>query len=284
MSPGMLLLILLFLVPIGYAFYLGLTNLTLIGATSINYRFTGMRNLIALYTDKEFYHSLYLTLYFVAGSGSIASTVAGLTLAILMERATPVLRTMVGALAMLACILPPATVAIVWYAVSTSGGVLAVLLDMGRSDLLFHYPMLVVSAANTWSTCGLAMLIFAAALRNIPRDIIEAAKLENSNAMQRFRRITLPILRPTIMTSALLMTLLSFGNFTLIFLMTGGGPGRKTDILPVYSYIQAFSYHRLAYGALIGNVIVVISALLGILFVAIDWLSGRSTPRQRPTT
>jgi multiple sugar transport system permease protein len=283
LSPAGMLLAGLFLLPIAYAFYLGLTNLTLIGANAVHYRFTGWTNLFTLWKDKEFYHSLLLTVYFVVGSGAIASTLLGLTLALLMERANDTLRTAVGAIVMLACILPPATVAIVWFAVTTSGGVIPIMLGMGNSDVLFKHPMLVVSAANAWSLCGLSMLIFAAALKNIPQEMIEAAVLEGSSAMQRFMRVTLPMLRSTIMTSVLLMTLLSFGNFTLVFLMTGGGPGKSTNILPVYSYVQAFSYHRLGYGALLGNVIVVIAAILGILFVGLDYLTTPSgSPRRAP--
>nr|WP_155249194.1 sugar ABC transporter permease [Mesorhizobium loti] len=274
LSPAALLLLGLFVVPIAYAFYLGLTNLQLIGANALNYRFTGLYNIKYMFRDKEFYHSVLLTIYFVVGAGAIASTVLGLILALLMEKAMPAFGTLVGALAMLACILPPATVAVVWFAVSTAGGVLPTVLGVPGSDLLFKFPMTIVSAANAWSLCGLSMLMFAAALKNIPRDMIEAAMLENASGAQRLWRITLPMLRPTIMTSVLMMTLLSFGNFTLVFMMTGGGPGGKTNILPVYSYLQGFSFSNLAYGALLGNVIVLMAAFLGLAFVGIDrWLN-----------
>lgn len=278
LSPAILLLSVLFLAPIGYASYLGLTNLQLIGANAIHYRFTGMTNVVRLWKDREFFHSLALTLYFVVGSGALASTIAGLILAILMERGSALLRSGVGALAMLACVLPPATVAVVWFSVTTAGGVFPWLLGSGSTDLLYKAPMLVISAANAWSLCGLSMLMFAAALKNIPTDMTEAAILENANAAQRFWRITLPMLRSTVMTSVLMMTLLSFGNFTLVFLMTGGGPAQQSNILPIYSYLQGFSVHNLGYGALLGNAIVLLASLLGIAFVMADRLIGQSKP------
>ena len=196
----------------------------------------------------------------------------------LMEKAIPSLAAGVGALAMLACILPPATVAVVWFAVTTAGGVYPWMFGMSDTDLIFKAPMVVVSVANAWSLCGLSMLMFAAALKNISSEMIEAAKLENASAVQRFWRITLPMLRPTVMTSVLMMTLLSFGNFTLVFLMTGGGPAQQTNILPIYSYIQGFTIHNLGYGALLGDVIVVLAAFLGIMFVMVDRLTNRSAP------
>jgi multiple sugar transport system permease protein len=77
------------------------------------------------------------------------------------------------------------------------------------------------------------------------------------------------MLKPTILMSSLLMTLLTFGNFTLVYLMTGGGPDNQTNILPIYSYLQGFKFHRLGYGALLGDVIVLLSSALGLAFVLI---------------
>ena len=276
--PAGLLVGVLLLLPIAYAVYLGLTNLQLIGPNAIHYRFTGTGNLVRLWKDREFFHSLLLTLYFVVGAGAVGSTLAGLVLAMLMEKAVPLLAAGVGALAMLACILPPTTVAVVWFAVTTAGGIYPIMFGMGGTDLLFKSPMTVVSIANAWSLCGLSMLMIAAALKNIPTDMIEAAKIERASAFQRFWRITLPMLRPTIMTSVLMMTLLSFGNFTLVFLMTGGGPSQQTNILPIYSYLQGFTLHNLGYGALLGDVIVVLASVLGIVFLVLDKLTSRSAP------
>jgi multiple sugar transport system permease protein len=98
---------------------------------------------------------------------------------------------------------------------------------------------------------------------------LEAAKLEGASAAQSLIGVTLPVIRLTIVTSSLLMTLLTFGNFTLVYLMTAGGPGNQTNILPVYSYLQGFKFMNLGYAALLGNVIVIISAILGVLFVFI---------------
>jgi multiple sugar transport system permease protein len=78
------------------------------------------------------------------------------------------------------------------------------------------------------------------------------------------------------------MSLLSFGNFTLIFLLTGGGPANATNILPLYSYMEGFTFHRLAFGAILGNVIVLMSAVLGVCFVLISRYSARRTAASRP--
>jgi multiple sugar transport system permease protein len=275
MSPAGLLLLFLFVIPIGYSFYLGLTNLQLIGPNSIHYRFTGLTNIWAMFRDREFYHSLWVTLLFVVGSGAVGSTIAGLALAMLIQSGNRLLGAIVGGVALLSCTLPAVTVAVMWHATTTVDGIFPFLLGAPKAELLYHYPMTVVSMANVWWLSGLAMLIFGAALRNISEEMLEAATLERANALQRFFKIILPSLRPTIITAALLMSLLSFGNFTLVFLMTGGGPANATNILPLYSYVQGFTYHRLAFGAALGNVIVLMSAVLGVAFVVLGQISGR---------
>jgi multiple sugar transport system permease protein len=188
-------------------------------------------------------------------------------MAIAMQDCLRIVRQIAGALAIVAWTLPPTTIAIVWKASSTESGVIPTLLGNSNYDLLYDQAMLVVSLANAWSLAGLSMIMFSAALRNVPQEILDAAKLEGASRMQTLSQVTIPMLRSTIITSSLLMTLLTFGNFTLVYLMTGGGPGDQTNILPVYSYLQGFKFFNLGYSALLGNVIVIISGLLGALFI-----------------
>lgn len=267
LSPAALLLGVLFLGPVVYAIYLGFTNLQLIGIHAINYRFTGLTNVAFLLGDDIFYKSLWLTIIFVVGSGAITTTLLGLVLALALQNCVAPIRWIASATAILAWTLPPTTIAFLWMATTTQSGLVAMLVGDQRLDLLYQHAMPVVSIANAWSLAGLAMTMFSAALRNIPGDLMEAAQLEGASSAQSLARITLPMLKPTIVTCALLMMLMTFGNFTLIYLMTGGGPGNDTNILPVYTYQQGFKFHNLGYAALLGNVMVLLSAVLGGMFV-----------------
>jgi multiple sugar transport system permease protein len=267
LAPAGLLLLALFLVPVGYSVYLAFTNLSLIGPTAINYQFTGLANVVELIQDPVFWQSTAITVIFVAGAGAFGVTAAGMVLALLMRPAPAWLRTVVGAVVVVAWMLPPVTAAIIWYAFSTAGGTLAVLLGNPNADYLSSAPLLMVCLANIWSTAGFAMLILSAALRNIPQEVEEAVALENVSGWSHFWGVTFPMIRPTVVTTVLLVSLLSLANFTLIWLMTAGGPGNATDILPVYSYQQAFVFDRLAYGSLISVVMVLFSSVLGIFYV-----------------
>jgi multiple sugar transport system permease protein len=268
LSPAFALLIILFLIPVGYAVYLGFTNLTLVGPTAVKWGFTGMANLDRLGSDTEFRSSLGLTAFFVVGS-IVGVLIVGYGLATLLMRATPWVRVLVGGVVVIAWMMPAITAGMTWYASTTAGGTFATLTGLSNSDFLGSFPLQIVTIANIWSQTGFAMLVIGAALRNIPSEILEAADVENASKFQRFRLVVLPMLRPTMTAVVLLVALLSLANFSLIYVMTQGGPGNATNILPLYSYQQAFEFNNLAYGALIGNVMVIIAAIFGVLYVRV---------------
>jgi multiple sugar transport system permease protein len=272
LTPAFGLLAILFLIPAAYAVYLGLTNLTLVGPTAIHSMYTGTQNLVRLKGDTTFWSSLWTTGWFIAGS-IVGVVVVGYGLATLLMRARPWMRIIVGGIVVIAWMMPAVTAGMTWYASTTGGGTFSTLLGIPNSNFLDAQPLLIVTLANIWSMTGFAMLVMGAALRNIPGEAIEAAVVENASTWQRFRLIVLPLMRPTIIAVVLLVALLSLANFSLIYIMTQGGPGTATNILPLYSYEQAFTFNNLAYGALIGNVMVVIATVFGFFYVRI---AGRS--------
>jgi multiple sugar transport system permease protein len=267
LAPALVLLAVFFIYPVAYSIYLGFTNLQLMGPHSVHYHFTGWKNVNFLLSDDEFWRSAWLTMVFVVGSGAIGTTLFGLVISLALQQAGHWLRLVVSGIVIVAWTLPPASIAIIWYAATTAGGIFGEVFLTPHANYLYSHAIWVVCFANSWSLAGLAVIIFSAALKNVPEEMLEAATLEDASVLQKLIHITLPILEPTIVTSALLMTLLSFGNFTLIYLMTQGGPNGDSNILPVYSYLQGFQFQHLGYAALLGNVIVLISGILGVAYV-----------------
>ncbi len=268
LTPAFGLLIILFLIPMGYAVYLGLTNLTLVGPTSVQWGYTGLQNLSRLRQDTTFWSSLWVTAGFIGGS-IVGVVVIGYSLASLLMRARTWMRVVVGGVVVVSWMMPAVTAGMTWYGTTIQGGALGTLTGLHNTNFLDNWPLVVVTVANIWSMTGFSMLVMGAALRNIPSDAIEAAMVENASSWQRFRKIVLPLMRPTMIAVVLLTALLSLANFGLIYIMTQGGPGNSTNILPLYSYQQAFSYNNLAYGALIGNVMVLIATVFGVLYVRV---------------
>lgn len=267
LGPSLALLGVLFVFPVLYACYLGFTNLALVGSRSRDYDFTGLDNVTRMLGDYVFTNGAWLTIVFVVGSAIIGQSVLGMVLAILLRNAHFSVRAVVGSVVIVAWVLPEITVALIWYAFSQAGGTLSLLLRHPDTDFLVVVPMLIVSLANLWRNVAFSMLVFSAGLRNLPTEVLEAAEVEGASAFRRYRLVILPLLKPTIVTNLLLVTILNLSEFTLIYAMTQGGPGNETMTLPLYVYQQAFVFHQLGYGTAISLVLVIIGAVFSLLFV-----------------
>lgn len=273
--PGIVLMGALFIAPVAYALYLGFTNVQLLGPHAQSYQFTGFANITRMIHDHVFWKSVGLTLIFVVLSGIVAQTVLGMALALLFQRALAAIRLSVGAIVILAWVLPEISAAFIWYAASQAHGTVSVLIGQPSNNLLASVPMLIVCVANAWRNTAFAMLVFSAGLKNVSGEVDEAAQLEGAGYWRRLVSITLPIMRSTIMTAILLMTLGTLGTFTLIYAMTQGGPGDATAILPVYMYIEAFQFNELGYGTIIALALIVIGAVFSLLYVRSEMGSKR---------
>ena len=267
LSPALVLLGVLFVFPVLYACYLGFTNLALVGSRSRAYDFTGLDNITRMLGDYVFIKSSWLTIIFVVGSAIIGQTVLGMALAILLRNALVSVRAVIGSIVIVAWVLPEITVALVWYAFSQAGGTLSILLRQTDTNFLVAVPMLIVSLANLWRNVAFSMLVFSAGLRNLPTEVLEAAEVEGASVWRRYRLVIFPLLKPTIVTNLLLVTILNLSEFTLIYAMTQGGPGIETMTLPLYVYQEAFVFHQLGYGTAISLVLVLIGAVFSLLFV-----------------
>ena len=267
LAPALALMGLLFVFPVLYACYLGFTNLALVGSRSRAYDFTGLENVTRMLGDYVFLNSSKLTIIFVVGSAIIGQSVLGMLIAILLRNALIPIRAVVGSIVIVAWVLPEITVALVWYAFSQAGGTLSILLHRSDANFLVLAPMLIVSVANLWRNVAFSMLVFSAGLRNLPTEVLEAAEVEGASAWRRYRLVILPLMKPTIVTNLLLVTILNLSEFTLIYAMTQGGPGIETMTLPLYVYQEAFVFHQLGYGTAISLVLVLIGAVFSLLFV-----------------
>ncbi len=267
LAPGTALLLLLFLGPLAYAFYLGFTNMELIGPRSQHYSFTGTANIVRMMHDGSLHKSFVLTIVFLLGSAIVGQSVLGMALALLMQPALRLVRLSVGAVIIVAWVMPEVAAALMWYAFAQAGGTLGLLLGRPDNDFLAAHPLLIVSMANLWRHVAFSMLMFSAALRNVPPDVLEAAEIEGASAWRRVVSVTLPIMRPTIVTNLLLVTIANLSTFTLIYVMTQGGPGMDTATLSIYVYLQAFSFNQLGYGTAVALLLVLLGAAFSLLFV-----------------
>lgn len=140
-------------------------------------------------------------------------------------------------------------------------------LGLDFSTLLYDHPMTVIIIANIWRGTAFSMLIYQAALNDISNDVVEAGKLDGANAVRIFFSIKMPIIRRSILTNLMLTTLQTLSVFSLIIILTGGGPGTNSSTLPVWAYDQAFKFSKLGYGVAISAVTILIGGIFSIVYM-----------------
>ncbi len=270
--PAVLLLAAFMLGPIVYSLYGSLTDRALTGPRAANPQFVGLDNYIELLGSAEFWNSLVLTVVFVLASAVIGQNVLGMLLAVLMRSSARAVRSFVSGIVVLAWVLPEIVAAFALYAFFAKDGTLNSVLGwfgMEQTAWLYYLPMLSVIVANIWRGTAFSMLVYNAALAEVPPDLIEAATIDGATAWQRFIQVTLPVIRRSISTNLLLTTLQTLGVFTLIWVMTGGGPGTASATLPVLAYQEAFKFAQVGYGTAIATVTLLIGAVFSIIYIRV---------------
>jgi multiple sugar transport system permease protein len=127
-------------------------------------------------------------------------------------------------------------------------------------------PMLSVITVNVWHGTALFGILCLAALRSIPAHLLDAAATDGATGAQRFLRIQLPLLRPALLLAGLLSVVGNFGDFPIVYLLTGGGPLGKTEIVSTFAFSTALNAGDVGGGAAIA--LSVIPVYLGVLLVA----------------
>ncbi|HEY2671140.1 MAG TPA: sugar ABC transporter permease [Rugosimonospora sp.] len=267
LAPALLLLVGFFAGPLLWSVYTSFTDMALTGSSTVN--FVGLDNFTRLVHDPSFLHSLELTLVFVVGSAVIGQNTLGLLIALLLRGRSRVVRSALTGLVIAAWAVPEVVAAFCWYAFLYRTGTLNALLGhLGiAQNWLYTSPMLAVILANVWRGTAFSMLVYSAALSEVPPDLMEAASVDGASAWQRLRRITLPLIRRAIVSNLMLITLQTLAAFGLIFVMTGGGPGTASQTTPLYMYQQAFKFYQLGYGTAMALVLLAVGALFSAMYL-----------------
>lgn len=273
LSPALLFIAVFLVFPAIWVVFIGLTDLSLTGRQALHPSFVGLGNFARALSDPYFYNSLQVTVEFVAGSALIGQVLLGLILALLLQGRKGFMPDLVSNVVILAWIIPEVVVAYLWVAfLDTDFGLLNLLfglIGLPRVNWFFEHPVLSIVIFNTWRGTAFSMLLFGAALQNVPPSHLETADVIGASWWQKFRDIILPTIKPHIVTDVLLVTIWTFNVFGP-FLLTGGGPSFATDLISIYTYRNAFKYFQLGYGSSISVVILLINLLLAMIYLRIS--------------
>ena len=127
--------------------------------------------------------------------------------------------------------------------------------------------MLGLIIANSWVGIPFNMLLLTTGLNDISTDIYEAASIDGATGWQKFVRITVPLLKPTIMSVLVLGFVLTFKVFDLVYVMTGGGPVDATEVLSTYSYKLSFQLFHFGEGAAVANILFICLFLVALIYL-----------------
>ncbi|QUQ70117.1 sugar ABC transporter permease [Kutzneria sp. CA-103260] len=269
LAPSIVLLGLFVAGPILWCFYAAFTNSALSGIAARRPRFVGLDNFTTAFTSPDVAASLWLTVVFVLLSAVVGQNGLGILLAVFMQHKGKLLRGIVGTVVVAAWVLPEVVAAFAIYAFLNAQGTLNEVLGwFGMSqNWLYTAPMLAVVLANIWRGTAFSMLVYQAALSEVPSDLVEAAEVDGAGPVRRFWHVVLPVIRRTVVTNLMLITLQTLGVFGLIYVLTAGGPDNKTQTLPLLMYEQAFKFGQIGYGTAIALVLLVLGAVFSLVYI-----------------
>lgn len=269
--PSMLLLLAFVVYPAIYSVYLSFTNEALTGAGALRPRFVGIRNYARLLNDAKFWNSLLVTFFFVVGSAIIGQFVLGLVSAMALGRSIKFGR-IFSSMILLPNAAPEVVAGFMWISMLAGGdnatlSRIVAFFGISPSDWLNTFPLTMIIIVNTWRGIATAMILLMAGLSTIPEEIYEAARMDGATSTQMFRRITLPLMMPTILLYMLISAVSTIAVFGMVYALTRGGPGGATELVSIYIYNQSFTAYQLGYGAAVAVVVLLISVLIGIGYV-----------------
>ena len=273
LSPTLLLLAILTVVPIVTVFLYSLVDNVIV--TRNPPTFVGLENYEEVLTHRKFRGALSNTMYFAIVS-VVVHFIIGLSFALLLNTRLigPNTKAVFRVIYILPWVFTASIIAILWRLLLNPHGVVNfVLLELELIPELLEWlsdrdlALNAVTFINIWAGYPFYLVSFLAGLQGIPDDLYEAGRVDGGNAWQLFLHITLPQLKPIIISLALLDFIWTIHQFTLIWMTTGGGPMRSTEVLSTYTYKAAFSSHQYSIASTLAMIILSICTFVAIFYV-----------------
>ncbi|WP_153025693.1 carbohydrate ABC transporter permease [Glycomyces albidus] len=241
--------------------------------------FIGLANYEKLFGDPTFYQALTRSLLFAAFSVPLMY-VMSLTVASLLVSNHAKGRSAAKIVFFFPWLISPIVAGVIWRWMfgESFGFVNYVATELGANPLAWQtdpdLALMVVVMAATWGGTAFNMLIFIAALKNVPRAYYEAAEIDGANAWQRFRHITLPSIAPTSFLVVLLSSLGAMKEFAMVQALNGGGPGTSNVFLIQYIYETGFKRADVGYASAVSMILLVILLSIALLQMAVNRRRG----------
>jgi len=262
------------------SFYRSILTLPWLGQKSV-----GWENYVDLLTDPVAAQSLRITLIFAAVSIPL-ELVIGLGMALVMNEVFRG-RGLMRAIVLIPWAIPTVVSSQMWRFIFNDRYGLFNFILFGADASRYLAPLadptlapMAIIVAEVWKTAPFVALILLAGLQSIPDDLYEAASIDGATPWQKFRHITLPLIRPAVLLALLFRTIDALRVFDLVFVMTQGGPADATNVLSFYGYKKTFAEGMVGYGSAIAVGIFLISLTLSITYLRLFQASRLEGSRQ----
>lgn len=268
--------------PLGYSLLLSLRKWKLARSNAPE-EFVGLENYINLFTDDpEFWEAVRTTLVFV-GADVLVTLLFALGVGLLLQKTTR-LSAFARVLLMLPFVISPALIGISFrFFLNPEYGVVQALLAKAMPWFATKVwladstlAMIAVVASDVWHWAPYMALVMLGGLAGIPRETLEAARVDGATSWAVFRDITLPQLKPVIGIVLLLKTVFALKAFDTIYTLSNGGPGTSTQTLAYFVYQTAFNYYDMGYAAASAYILTAVLMVLAVLYLRLIFRKAQS--------
>ncbi len=264
--PGLILYAYLVLYPILQSAVLSLFKWD----TLVSKSFIGFGNYVSVFTSSQFWKSMTNSLIFMVATTAL-QVIIGFFLGYLVYLQLRGFR-LFKTLFFIPTVLPSVAVGFIWsYIYSPSMGLLKPLMTAIGLKAYYIPPLsdqtlalLAIIIAQTWTSCGIQVILFNSGFMNMSGEVIESATLDGASGFRMIRYMIIPLSWDIIKMVIILQLIGALRAFDLVYIMTGGGPNHATELLPMHLFVNAFQNFNLGYGNVIAMVIFVMAMLITI--------------------
>jgi len=253
-TPNFIIILFFTVIPVFFSIYMSLTDWNILSTPN----FIGLENYQKIFSDKLAQETFFNTFYFTVVSVPI-NVFLTLVLAVLLNQKIKGI-TFFRTAYYLPVVSASVAVSLMFMWILANNGLMNQLLgSLGVEPIRWltnpKIALNTVIGVTIWKGLGLNMIIFLAALQDIPHELTEAAAIDGANRTQQFFKITIPLLSPVIFFVTITGVIGSFQSFDLVYNMTKGGPGHATTVIGYYIWKQAFDYLHMGYGAALAYIV-----------------------------
>lgn len=276
LAPLVIIIFAILIYPILKAAMMSFQHYYLLRPHPDGHPFVGLKNYRDLVNSPDFISSVQITLIYIVGT-VLARYVLGLGAALLLNRQFPG-RAIVRVIIILPWAIPVVVACLVWILMfDNQFGIINYLLErfafisnpiVFLGDVKWALPSAML--VNIWKGFPWAVIMLLAGLQGIPETMYEAALVDGANSWQRFRYITLPLLRPVSAIVFLLLVVWTVKDFAILYVLTGGGPSDATQLLTVFVYKLAFKFFRMGQAAAGGMILLLFSLLFTVIYLKVS--------------